>query len=184
MRDLAVGVDQLVLGERRAAARAPHHRAVAAVQPAALVADLQEAPDVADVRVGHREVAGVPVHPLAEPARLLGLDAGVLRHPLAAGAREHVEPVALDLALRVQAERLLHLDLDPQPLAVEPVLEALVVAEHRVVALPDVLERPAPRVVDAHRVVRRDGAVEERIPLVPRDLFAQRGEGALVVPAS
>ena len=33
-------------------------------------------------------------------------------------------PYVLDLALRVQAERLLDLDLDPQALAVEPVLVA------------------------------------------------------------
>ena len=53
-------------------------------------------------------------------------------------------------------------DLDPQALAVEAVLVALVLAEHRVEALVQVLVRPTPRVVDAHRVVGGDGAVEER----------------------
>ena len=64
---ILVGVDQLVLAERRAAAGAPRHRAVAAVEPPALVTALEEGPDVADVRVGHRVVRPVPVHPLAEP---------------------------------------------------------------------------------------------------------------------
>ena len=57
---------QLVLGERRAAARAPLGRAVAHVEPAALVDDLQELPDVLDVRVAEGEVVVAPVHPLAE----------------------------------------------------------------------------------------------------------------------
>ena len=64
----------LVLGDRRAAARAPRRRAMALVEPAPLVHDLQEAPDVLDVRVREREVVGVPVHPHPEALRLLGDD--------------------------------------------------------------------------------------------------------------
>ena len=63
---------QLVLGERGAAARAPLGRAVADVEPAALVDDLQEPPDVLDVRVGEGEVVVAPVHPLAEADRSRG----------------------------------------------------------------------------------------------------------------
>ena len=71
------------------------------------------------------------------------LDAGVLGHAVAAGAREAVEPVGLDLVLRVEPERLLDLDLDPETLAVEAVLVALILAERRVVALEQVLsDRP------------------------------------------
>ena len=54
--------------------------------------------------------------------------AGVLRDAVAAGARELVETVRLDLALRVEPERLLDLDLDPEALAVEAVLVALILA--------------------------------------------------------
>ena len=57
---------QLVLRERRAAAGAPLGRPVADVEPAALVDDLQEAPDVLDVRVAEGEIVVAPVHPLAE----------------------------------------------------------------------------------------------------------------------
>ena len=68
------------------------------------------------------------------------------RRPFRQRARELGEPVLLDLALRVEPERLLDLDLDPEALAVEAVLVALVEAAHRLVALEDVLQRPAPGV--------------------------------------
>ena len=52
-------------------------------------------------------------------------------------------PSGLDLVLRVEAERLLDLHLDPQALAVEAVLVALILAERRVIALEQVLsDRP------------------------------------------
>src|SRR5207245_613626 len=123
------------------------------------------------------------VHPLTEPLRLLGLDAGVLRDPVAAGAGELIEPVLLDLALGVQAERFLDLDLDPEALAVEAVLIALLVSEQPVVPLPDVFQRPAPGVVDAHRVVRGDRPVEERPRLVPRVLLPEALERPFPGPA-
>jgi hypothetical protein len=66
-----------------------------------------------------------------------------------------VEAVLLDLALRVQPELVLDADLDPQALAVEPVLVALVEAAQRLVALEDVLERPPPRRVQRELLVRR-----------------------------
>src|SRR3954447_24241379 len=127
MRQLGVRVDQLVLRQGRAAARAPLDGAVSEVEPVALVALLEEAPDVLDVRVGERVVVVVPVHPHAEPAALVGDDLGVLRNPLLAARRELGEPVLLDLALRVEAELTLEADLDPEALAVEPVLIAQLV---------------------------------------------------------
>src|SRR5215471_20128334 len=81
---------------------------------------------------------------------------------LAALPGELVEPVLLDLALRVEAELALDRDLDPEPLAVEAVLVALVEAAEGLVALEDVLQRPAPGGVDGERLVRRDRAVDER----------------------
>ena len=134
---------------------------MALVQPAAAVHLRQEAPDVLDVRVGERVVVAVPVHPHAEALRVLG---DLLRErgdALATAGGELREAVLLDLALRVQAERLLDLDLDPQPLAVEAVLVALVEPAQRLVALEHVLERATPGVVHAHRVVRGDRAVDE-----------------------
>src|SRR6185437_6609707 len=80
---------------------------------------------------------------------------------LAALRRELREAVLLDLALVVQVERLLDLDLDPEPLGVEAVLIALVEPAEGLEALEDVLQRPAVPVVDARRVVGRDRAVHE-----------------------
>src|SRR5262249_20413780 len=66
--------------------------------------------------------------------------------------------------------------------AFEPVLPALVLAEHRVIALEDVLVGPAPRVMHAHRVVRRDRAVEEAPRLVARVLGAQPRKRGSIAP--
>ena len=139
------------------------------VEPAPLVDEPEEAPDVLDVRVGEREVVVPPVHPLAEPDRALRQ---LLRRPdddLAAPAGELREPVLLDLALRVEPELALDADLDPEALAVEAVLVALVEAAQRLVALEDVLERPAPGRVDGERLVRRDRPVDEAEARAVRD---------------
>ena len=157
--DVAAG--QLVLRDRGAAAGAPLGGPMPAEEPAPLVDGGQEPPDVLDVGVGEGEVVAAPVHPLPEsdrPLREIGggaLDDG----PAAAG--ELGQPELLDLALRVEAELSLDADLDPQPLAVEAVLVALVVAPERLVALEDVLERATPRRVDGERLVGRDRAVDE-----------------------
>ena len=101
---------------------------------------------------------------------------------VAALARELLEAVVLDLALRVQAERLLDADLDPQALAVEAVLEALVEAAHRLVALEDVLQRAAPGRVDGELLVRGHRAVDEAPVRSAAVLLAQRLERALALP--
>src|SRR5581483_8893360 len=113
MGDLPIAVDQLVLRERRPATRAPGQRARASIEPALLLARLQKVPDVLDVLVGHGVVRVIPVHPLAEPNRLLGLNSGVLADTLAATLGELSEPVGFDIALGVESEVLFHLDLDP-----------------------------------------------------------------------
>jgi hypothetical protein len=155
---------------------------MSAVEPPALVHGLQEPPDVLDIRVRERVVGVLPVHPLAEPLGLLGHHPGVVRDALLAALGELGEPVALDVALRVEPERLLHLDLDPEPLAVEPVLVALVVAVQRLVALEDVLERAPVPVVHARRVVRGDRAVHEAEGRTAAVLLAEALEGALALP--
>jgi hypothetical protein len=155
---------------------------VAFVEPAPLVDGLQEPPDVFDVRVREGVVVVVPVHPHAEPARLLGDHVAVLRHPLLAAFGKLGQAVRLDVALRVQAERLLDLHFNPKPLAVEPVLIALVEAAHRLVALKDVLERPAPGVVYAHRVVGGDRSVDEAPARAAAILLAEALERPLSVP--
>ena len=100
----------------------------------------------------------VPVHPHPEPDGLLRLARGVGQDALLAQGHELGDAVRLDVALRGEAEVPLDVDLHPQPLAVEAVLVALVLAEHRVEPLVQVLVGPPPGVVDAHRIVRGDRA--------------------------
>ena len=161
VRALGVGIQHLVLRDRGAAPRTPRHRAMPHIQPAPLVAPLQEAPVVLDVGIGHREVGVGPVHPLAQPLGLLRLDCREMHHPFAAGAREALQTERLDLPLRIEPQCLLDFDFHPQPLAVKAILESLLVAAQRSVALDDVLERATPRMVDPHRIVRGDRTVEE-----------------------
>ena len=174
---------QLVLGERRATARTPLGRAVAQVEPAALVHDLEEPPDVLDVRVGEREVVVPPVHPLAEPDGAFGER---LRRPhdhLAAAASELGKPELLDLPLRVEPELPLDTHLDPEPLTVESVLVALVKPAHRLVALKDVLQGSSPGRVDAeHHPVRGHRPVDEAEPRTSGVLSAQALERLLALP--
>src|SRR6185312_12523088 len=143
---------QLVLRERRPAARAPLRRAVAEIEPAPLVDKLQEPPDVLDVRVAEREVVVAPVHPLAQPDRALGERLRRADDDVPAAPRELGQTERLDLALRVEPELALDADLDPQALAVEAVLVALVVPAERLVALEDVLPGAPPGRVDAERL--------------------------------
>ena len=225
---ILVALVHLHLGQAGAAARAPGHRVVAAVDPAALVALGQEPPDevvvlvaegeVAAADVGHaeppddhldrvrhgarraldrrllrrvrrQEVAQpeqlgrvVPVHPVAEPDALLGLAGGEGEHPLLAQAHELRDAERLDVALGREAQVALDVDLDPQALAVEPVLVALVLAQHRVEPLVQVLVGAAPGVVDAHRVVGGDRPVEEAPPRAALVLRPEPRERAPVRP--
>ena len=176
---LDVAPGELVRADRRAAPRAPLGEPVASVQPAAFVHDRQEAPDVFDVRVGEREVVAAPVHPLAEPDRALGELGRRTLHDRATLTSERFEAVLLDVALRVEAELLLDPDFDPQPLAVEAVLVALVKPAQRLVALEHVFERAAPGRVHGERLVRRDRSVDEAEPWA---VLVQRARSARTFP--
>src|SRR5579884_1647027 len=70
-----------------------------------------------------------------------------------------------------------------EPLRVEAVLVAELVAALRLVALEDVLQGPAVSVMDAGRVVRRDRPVHEGEGGAAAVLLAQLCEGPLLVPA-
>src|SRR5256886_14631932 len=160
VRHLAVAVDHLVLRERGAAPRAPGHRAVALVEPALLLPQLQHVPDVRDVQIAVRVVGVRPVHPLTHadgPLRDRGrrpIDAG------AAGFGEHRDAVGIDVALAVEVQLALDLHLDPEALAIEAVLVALVESLHRLVTLVDILVGTRPGAVHPHALdVRGDRTV-------------------------
>ena len=178
-----VAADELVGRNRRAAARAPLGRAVAEVEPALPVDVAEEAPDVLDVRVAEGEVVVAPVHPLPEADRALGQRARGLDDDIPAPAGELGEAELLDLLLRVEPELPLDADLDPEALAVEAVLVALVVAAQRLVALEDVLQRPPPGRVDSeHHPVRGHRAVDEAEPGAAPVLLPEAFERLLALP--
>src|SRR5215469_3343537 len=104
----------------------------------------------------------VPVHPVTEPERLLRLHACEAQHPGLTSLDKLGDAVSFDVPLAFESEFLLDLDLHPQALTVEAVLVALPVPEHRVIPAEQILVRPAPRVVHAHRVVCGDRTVEKR----------------------
>src|SRR5260370_22192257 len=114
MRDLAValGLD-LHMAEAGAAARAPGHVVVTAVQPAALVAGLDDAPDRVVVLLGHRVVRVSPVHPLAKADALLGDDARKLEHAVLAKLDEFGDAVPLDVPFRAETQLFFSLDFYP-----------------------------------------------------------------------
>ena len=124
----------------------------------------------------------IPVHPVAQPLRLFGLSCGEAEHAAFAFVDEVVNAVLVDGGLRAQAELLFDLDLDPQTLAVEAVLVALVVTHHREESLIGVFVGASPGVVDAHRIVGRDRAVEEAPAFLAAILFAKFFEDRLVFP--
>ena len=155
---------------------------MALVEPAAFVHGLEKAPDVLDVRVREGVVVVVPVHPHPEPAGLLGDHLGEVSDALPALGGELGEAVLLDFTLGVEAQRLLDFDLHPEPLTVEAVLIALLEPPERLVSLEDVLERAAPGVVDPHRVVGRDRAVDEAPPRPVGVALPKPVEDALGIP--
>ena len=181
--DFLVSLTDLHLGEPGRAAGTPGHDVVSVIDPAILVTDLQEMPDRVVIFVRQGVVGVVPVHEISEALGLLGLDRRVGEDTLFALLDEPVDAVGLDVTLGREPQFPFHLDFDPQPLAVEAVLVALPVPEHRVETLVEVLVGAPPGMVYAHRIVGRDRAVHEGVALlavrVPRDVLLH---DAVVVP--
>ena len=124
----------------------------------------------------------VPVHPVAETLRLLGLTCGELEDSLFALVDKLVDAELGDIVFRAEIHFLLDFHLDPQTLAIEAVLITEFVAGHRKVALIGVFVRAAPRVMHAHRVIGGNRAVE-KTPLGIAGIFLTKfPEDVLFVP--
>ena len=124
----------------------------------------------------------VPVHPVAESHRLLGLPSGEPEDAAFAFVDEVVDAVFVDGGLCAEPQLLFDFDFDPQSLAVETVLVAQVVAGHGEESLVGVLVGAAPGVVNAHRVVGGDRPVEKAPALAARILSSQLLKCLLVPP--
>src|SRR5215207_11304876 len=103
---------------------------MALVEPATLMTQLQEPPDAIVVLVGEREIAIVPVHPIAHALALLSDARGEAIHALFALVHKVGNAELLDLALGLEAQLFFDLDLDPQALAVKALLPTELVAKH------------------------------------------------------
>ncbi len=88
--------------------------------------------------------------------------AAIARNALFTFVDEIGDTVRLDLALVGEAQLLLNLDLDPQTLAIEPLLPPQLVPKHSLKPIAKVFIDPTPRMVDAHGVVGRDRPVQKR----------------------
>src|SRR5262249_16471166 len=189
------------LDEADGTARAPGHSIVATVNEAAVVTLLQEGPDGVVVLLRHGKVTAplirglapilvaVPVHPIAQTDRLLGLDAGelvnpvltLLHKPIDAGERIARHEV-FDVALGAQLEFLLNFDFDPQTLAVKAILVAQFMPRHSEIALVSILVSPTPGMMYAHGVVGGDRAIEKGPAWFTTILFAEFVEDFVTLP--
>ena len=103
----------------------------------------------------------VPVHPVTESLRLFGLSSRKPEDATFAFVDKVVDAKFMDGGFRAESQLLFNFHLDPQSLAVETVLESLIMAGHRKKPLVRVFVRAAPGMVNAHRVVGGDGTVEK-----------------------
>ncbi len=155
---------------------------MAFVEPPAFLAGLKEVPDVLDVVVGMCVVAIVPAHPLAEPDRLLRNNVGEFLNSSATLPGKLGQPVGFNLTLGVEAQLFLYFDLDPEALAIEAILPALIESPHGMISLEDVLVGPSPGVVHAHGVVGRNRTIDEREYGVAAQLLLELLERPNLIP--
>ena len=168
--------------ERRAAARAVRQHFVPAIQQRLFVQPLEQPPHGLDVVIAVGDVWAFVVEPIGDAVRQrfpIGL---VLEHAFAAELVEPLDAVRFDLALAVDLERLLDLDLDGQPVRVPPRDARDRLPQHRVKATDQILERPREDVVDAGPAIRgRRSLKEDERRTVARGV-ADAGEQPLVFP--
>ena len=173
----------LVARQRGAAARAVGHDLVA-LREQPLVEDLLERPpDGLDVGVVEREVGVVGVDPVADPLRQAVPLVDVAQHRLAALGVELGHAVALDVLLGLEAELLLDLQLDRQPVAVPAALALDVVPLHRLVARKDVLEDAREHVMRARAAVGGGRPLVEDERRRPLAATHRLGEHVALAPA-
>ncbi len=149
-----VPLRDLVARERGAAPAAVRHDLEALVDRALVPHRLQVPPHALDVGVRERPVRVCRVDPHPDPRGQRGPVLHVALHRLAAAGVELRDPELLDLLLAVEAELLLDLELDRQPVAVPAALAGDVAAADRVEPRIEVLEGAGPHVMEAGLPVR------------------------------
>ena len=152
-----------MIRKRRAAARAVRYDFIALVEQTLIPEILQDPPDRLDVIVGIGDVGVFQVHPEGDAVSQLFpiLDVGEDR--FAAQFVEAVNAILLDLAFIGEAELLLDLDLDRQPVRVPAAAPRDVVAAHDLVAREHILESARQHVVDAGLAIGSRRPLEEDV---------------------
>ena len=156
-----VGLAQLVGRQGGAAPGAVGADLVALVEQVLLPQLGEQPPHRLDVVVGQGPVGVGGVDPGARSGGQRRPVLHVALHRVAAVLVEGGHAVGLDLVLGVQAQGLLHLELDRQAVAVPAALAGHGLAPHGLEAGVEVLEHPGPHVVQAGAPVGRRGALVE-----------------------
>ncbi len=124
----------------------------------------------------------VPVHPVTESLRLFGLSSRKPEDSAFAFVHEVVDTKFMDGGFRSKSQLLFDFDFHPQSLAVETVLETLIMAGHRKEPLIRVFVSAAPGVMDSHGVIGGDGTVEKAPMLATSVLSSQLLKCLLLKP--
>ena len=160
--DILVALCHLMRGERRAAARAVRDNLMPLIEQSLLPDLLQRPPLGLDEVVLIRNVGMLHIRPEADDIGELLPHALVLPDGLTAFLDERLNAVLLDLLLPVDADRLLDLQLDGQPMRVPARLAEHLAPLHRLIARQHILDDTRQNVPDMRASIRRRRAVVER----------------------
>jgi len=124
----------------------------------------------------------VPVHPVPQTLGLLGLSRRKPEDSAFAFVDEVIDAEFMDSGFGAESQLFFDFDFDPQALAVETVLVSLIMARHREESLIRILVRAAPGVMNSHRVIGSNWAVEEAPSLAARVFSSQLLKRLLLQP--
>ena len=78
-----------------------------------------------------------------------------------AGIDEFIQSVGFDVFLGFETHITLDIDLNPESLAIKPILVSSLIALHGFESLEKIFVRPTPCVVNPHRVIGSDWTINE-----------------------
>ena len=102
-----------------------------------------------------------PIHPLSQTLGLFGNDTGKLLHALHALCGKFIDAVMDYVRFDFEPQIFFGFDFHPQTLGIESVLILTAFTQHGIIADIHILHRPAPGMVNTHRVVGCDRAVQK-----------------------
>src|SRR3990167_3095369 len=134
------------------------------------------------ILVRHCVVRIFPIHPLAQPDRLLGLNFGIFFHSLFAPFYELGYAVKFNVFLGLKVEFFFNLYFHPKSLTIKAVLKSLVKTPHRLISLEQIFIRSAPSMMNPHWVIGGYGTVQKRPALFVLDFTAEFLKNFILFP--